>query len=71
MAAKLSETVAVAAHACRDSLLRAETLIQLGLIPKPHSHTQRVPHIRQVYNWCAHLRHFPAVPRIPYFLYHI
>ncbi|EIE26457.1 hypothetical protein COCSUDRAFT_46095 [Coccomyxa subellipsoidea C-169] len=51
MAAKLSETVAVAAHACRDSLLRAETLIQLGLIPKPHSHTQRVPHIRQVFNW--------------------
>ena len=47
--------MAVAAHACRDSLLRAEALIQLGLLPKPHSHTQRVPHVRQVYNWCAAL----------------
>ncbi|KAK9916795.1 hypothetical protein WJX75_007133 [Coccomyxa subellipsoidea] len=50
-ARKLGETVAVAAHACRDSLLRAEALIQLGLLPKPLSHTQRVPHVRQVYNW--------------------
>ncbi|BDA40954.1 Protein GUCD1 [Coccomyxa sp. Obi] len=47
-ARKLGETVA---HACRDSLLRAESLIQLGLLPKPHSHTHPVPHVRQAYNW--------------------
>ena len=51
-ARKLTESVASAASACCDSLLHAESLIQLGLIPKPASHVLRVPHVRQSYNWC-------------------
>ena len=52
-AKRLRESVASAASACCDSLLHAESLIQLGLIPKPCSHMLRVPHVRQSYNWCA------------------
>ena len=52
-AKRLTESVASAASACCDSLLHAESLIQLGLIPKPCSHMMRVPHVRQSYNWCA------------------
>ena len=52
-ARKLTESVASAASACCDSLLHAESLIQLGLIPKPASNVLRVPHVRQSYNWCG------------------
>ena len=52
-ARKLTESVASAASACCDSLLHVESLIQLGLIPKPASHVLRVPHVRQSYNWCV------------------
>ena len=51
-ARKLTESVASAASACCDSLLHEESLIQLGLIPKPASNVLRVPHVRQSYNWC-------------------
>lgn len=50
-ARRLTESVANAASAACDSLLHAESLIQLGLLPKPCSHVLRVPHVRQSYNW--------------------
>ena len=46
----------VAASDCRDLLLRSESLIQLGLVPKPRSNMVRVPHVRQAFNWCAAAR---------------
>ena len=52
-ARRLTESVADAASAACDSLLHAESLIQLGLLPKPCSHVLRVPHVRQSYNWSA------------------
>ena len=52
-ARRLTESVASAASAACDSLLHAESLIQLGLLPKPCSHVLRVPHVRQSYNWSA------------------
>lgn len=52
-AKQLGESMVVAASDCRDLLLRSESLIQLGLVPKPRSNMVRVPHVRQAYNWCA------------------
>lgn len=52
-AAKLGGRVAEAASACCGSLLRVESLIQLGLVPKPRSNMVRVPHMRQAHNWCG------------------
>ena len=53
----------VAASDCRDLLLRSESLIQLGLVPKPRSNMVRVPHVRQAYNWCAASWYQPASHR--------